>query len=50
MQSEFLQLAAALGLLLIVAVSWLFIIYIPGRTMEKWEDPDVEPKSKPKLP
>lgn len=22
----------------IVALSWLFVVYLPGRTMERWED------------
>jgi hypothetical protein len=22
----------------VVAVSWLFVVYLPGRTLERWED------------
>jgi hypothetical protein len=30
-------LMVALGIF-VVAVLWLFVVYLPGRTMERWED------------
>ena len=36
--SEVWQFLAVLLGFLIVAVLWLFIVYLPGRTMERWED------------
>jgi hypothetical protein len=32
---QFLMLAVGF---FVVALLWLFVVYIPGRTMERWED------------
>jgi len=32
---QFLMLAVGF---FVVALLWLFIVYLPGRTMERWED------------
>ncbi|MGI8650724.1 MAG: hypothetical protein ACR2KW_10155 [Rubrobacter sp.] len=38
MGSEVVQFALMFGVFLVVLVAWLFIIYLPGRTMEgQWE-------------
>lgn len=36
--SEVWQFVGALGVFVIVALLWLNIIYLPGRTLERWED------------
>lgn len=36
--SEILQFAAAMAVFAVAAVAWLFIVYLPGRTMEDWRD------------
>lgn len=38
MWAEMLQFAAAVGVFCVVAVLWLRIVYLPGRTLERWED------------
>jgi hypothetical protein len=36
--SEVWQFLIILLGFLIVAVLWLFVVYLPGRTLERWED------------
>lgn len=36
--SEVWQFVGVLGVFAIVALLWLNIIYLPGRTLERWED------------
>jgi len=36
--SEVWQFLIALLGFFVVAVLWLFIVYLPGRTLERWED------------
>ncbi len=38
MAAEFLQFAAILGTFVVVALLWLRVVFIPGRTMERWKD------------
>ncbi len=38
MAAELLQFAAAMAAFVVAALLWLYIIYIPGRTVENWED------------
>ncbi len=38
MSSELWQFAAVLAVFAVVGVLWMFIVYLPGRTMERWED------------
>ena len=33
-----LQFAAAGAVFVALAVVWLFVVYLPGRTLERWED------------
>lgn len=38
MGSELIQFGAMIGVFLIAAVAWFFVIYLPGRSMEgQWE-------------
>ncbi|MBA2690869.1 MAG: hypothetical protein H0U65_00020 [Rubrobacter sp.] len=49
--TEFLQFAALIGVFAIAVVAWLFVIYLPGRTMEDWRDKRADRKRKDsKLP
>lgn len=36
--SELWQFAGALAVFAVIVVLWMFIVYLPGRTMERWED------------
>ncbi len=36
--AEFWQFLAAGVVFLVLAVLWLFVVYFPGRTLERWED------------
>ena len=38
MGGELLQFAALVAVFVVVAVLWLFIVFIPARTLERWED------------
>lgn len=38
MAAEYLQFAGFVGVFAVVAVLWLYIVYLPGRTLERWED------------
>ena len=38
MGSEVWQFLIILLGFLLVAVLWLFVVYFPGRTLERWED------------
>lgn len=35
--AELIQLALAAAVFLVVAALWLYVIYLPGRTLERWE-------------
>lgn len=35
---------------LVIAVSWLFIVYLPARTLERWEDQRPDPEGKAASP
>ena len=35
---ELWQFAGALGAFVVVALLWLRVVYLPGRTLERWED------------
>ncbi len=48
--SEIWQFLIVILGFLIVAVSWLFIVYLPGRTLERWEDQRPGPEGKPASP
>ncbi|HET7478718.1 MAG TPA: hypothetical protein VFJ72_04280 [Rubrobacteraceae bacterium] len=36
--SEVWQFVGVLGGFVVVALLWLNIVYLPGRTLERWED------------
>lgn len=38
LSSELLQFAVLMAVFAVVGVLWLFIVYLPARTMERWED------------
>ena len=38
MAAEFWQFLVAGVVFMILAVLWLFVVYLPGRTLERWED------------
>lgn len=38
MAAEVLQFAVFMGVFAVVAALWLYIVYFPGRTLERWED------------
>ena len=38
MAAEFWQFLAAGAAFVVFAVLWLFVVYLPGRTLERWED------------
>ncbi len=38
MAAEVWQFLLAILGFFVVAVSWLFVVYLPGRTPERWED------------
>ena len=38
MAAEVWQFLLAILGFFVVAVLWLFIVYLPGRTLERWED------------
>ncbi|MDQ4128252.1 MAG: hypothetical protein M3151_09955 [Actinomycetota bacterium] len=38
MAAEFWQFLAAGVAFVVVVVLWLLVVYLPGRTLERWED------------
>lgn len=36
--AEVLQFALFMGVFAVVVALWLYIVYLPGRTLERWED------------
>ncbi len=42
--SEIWQFGAMVVLFLVALVLWLRIVYLPGRTLERWEDQRVKAK------
>ena len=44
MYSELWQFGAMVALFLVALVLWLRIVYLPGRTLERWEDQRVKVK------
>ena len=47
MSSEVWQFAGMVGFFVVALVLWLRIVYLPGRTLERWEDQRVEAGKKP---
>lgn len=38
MGMELLQFAGIMAAFAVAALLWIFIVFIPGRTMERWDD------------
>ena len=36
--AEFWQFLVVVVAFVVAAVLWLFVVYLPGRTLERWED------------
>ena len=36
--AELLQFAVAGAVFVVLALLWLFVVFLPGRTLERWED------------
>ena len=50
MLSELWQFAAMLVLFMVAFVLWLRVVYLPGRTLERWEDRRGESGERPRPP
>jgi hypothetical protein len=48
--SELLQFGAMLTLFVVVLSLWLRIVYLPGRTLERWEDRREKVAARPSPP
>ena len=46
MQSELWQLVAMIGFFAVAFVLWTWIVYLPGRSLERWEDRRVRTQEK----
>ena len=38
MAAEFWQFLVVVVAFVVAAALWLFVVYLPGRTLERWED------------
>ena len=47
LSSEVWQFAGMLGFFVVALVLWLRIVYLPGRTLERWEDQRVRVREEP---
>ena len=47
MYSELWQFVALLGLFAVAFVLWMWIVYLPGRSLERWEDQRVGARKEP---
>ncbi len=50
MSAEVWQFAGMLGFFVIALVLWLRIVYLPGRTLERWEDQRVKAREESRWP
>lgn len=48
MHSELWQFGGMLVFFLVALILWLRIVYLPGRTLERWEDQRVEARKEPR--
>jgi hypothetical protein len=48
--SELWQFGAMLVLFVVVLIVWLRIVYLPGRTLERWEDRREKVAARPSPP
>ena len=49
MFSEMLQFVGMLVFFVVALVLWLWIVYLPGRTLERWQDQRAEASKEPRL-
>ena len=50
MYSELWQLVFMLGFFAVAFVLWMWIVYLPGRSLERWEDRRVKVRKEPPAP
>lgn len=50
MYSELLQLVAVLVVFAVALFLWLRVVYLPRRTLERWEGQRISPRGKPREP
>lgn len=50
MGAELLQFAVFMGVFAVAAVLWLYVVYLPGRTLERWEDQRARVSRAPRAP
>lgn len=50
MYSEVWQFVAFLGLFAVAFVLWMWIVFLPGRSLERWEDQRVTVRKEPSEP
>ena len=50
MYSELWQFVALLGLFAVAFVLWMWIVYLPGHSLERWEDQRVGAREEPPAP
>jgi hypothetical protein len=50
MYSELLQLVGVSVVFAVALLLWLWIVYLPRRTLESWEGQRISPRSKPQKP
>lgn len=48
--SELWQFVAVLGFFAVAFVLWMWIVYLPGRSLERWEDQRVRTREEPSSP
>lgn len=48
MTTELWQFAGAAGVFAVVVFLWFRVIYLPGRTLERWEDGRPRPRRRDK--
>ena len=47
MYSELWQFVIVLGVFAVAFVLWMWVVYLPGRTLERWEDQRVVARKEP---
>lgn len=50
MYSEVLQLGGMFVFFIVALILWLHIVYLPGRTLERWQDQRVQVSKEPQPP
>ncbi len=47
MYSELWQFVFMLGFFAVAFVLWMWIVYLPGRSLERWEDQGIRARKEP---